>query len=214
MKLARPALAIALGASLVIAGTADAKAKPKPKPLPCNMVTDPANDADIQGGVGNDDSLDITSFDVASDDKKVTMVWRVKKASLKSSVFPVGGIQWDANFDLGEFHLTYSVASDGTTPTGIFSEQATGNANVLGFYPASVDTAKNEVHMTVPVSDFPARIKPGMVFSNFALDTANGKVVLSTGVVDGSGGGLYGDSVAAPDSAYKAGAKNCVVVGK
>lgn len=213
---ARPTLALAAACSLVLTGgatTALAAGKAKPK-VPCNLITDPPNDADIVGGVGNDDALDIVSFDMASNAKKVTFVWRVKKGGLKSSVLPVGGVQWNAGFDLGDFHLLASVASDGTTPKGIFAEKATGNNRVIGFYDAKIDTAKNEVRVTIPTADFPDKIHTGTAFTAFSLDTTNGVIVLDNAVVSGSGGGLYGDTADAPSAVYKSGSANCVVVGK
>ncbi len=67
MRLVRPAVAVVVGVSLVFAGAA--VAAPKKKPLPCNMITDPKGDAELESGVGNDSALDITSIDLASDTK-------------------------------------------------------------------------------------------------------------------------------------------------
>ena len=84
MKLARPALAAALVASVTAAGVAGAATKPKLKPA-CHLIADASGDAPFFGPSPSDDTLDITSGDIATNAKTLTGVVRVKNLTATST---------------------------------------------------------------------------------------------------------------------------------
>ncbi len=207
MRLVRTATAIAIAGSLFAVGASEAATK-----VPCNLITDDKGDADIQSGQGNDAALDITSVDIAADAKTMTLVIRVDKASTKSSVFPVGAIKIQTNFTVNGTGYFASVVSDSAV-NGAFGTTGTGSNTILTTPPAVIDTAKNEIRISVPASDFPTPYKVGDVVSAITGRTSSAVAVIATPVINGSSGGLGIDSATA-DVTYKTGTKNCVTVGK
>lgn len=85
MKISRPALALAAGASLVLSGAAVA-APAKTAPPVCNQVLDDKGDA---GVITDQPSFDILSADVATDSKKLRAVIRLD--ATPSATNPEGG---------------------------------------------------------------------------------------------------------------------------
>lgn len=212
MKLIRPALAMTLVASLAVAGAAEAKVKPKPPKPVCNLITDPKGDAAL--GVSNDDALDLLSVDFGADAKKFTVVARVAKASLKSSVLPAGSIKVTTYFTLGETKYFVTVLSDGTAVSGNFGTQGTGSNTILTFPEGKIDPATNELRITVPAIDFPGPYKTGLEVSAITTFASAAVVKIATPVVNGSTGGRAVDDAANPDKSYKIGNKTCVTIGK
>lgn len=207
MRFARPVVTVALLSAMAGVGSAEAAKAPV-----CNLITDPVGDADIQSGVGNDSALDITSVDLASDAKNLTVVIRVDKAALKSSVYPAGALKFTTNFTVGDAQYFTSVLSDSDV-SGNFGTVGTGSNTILTFPAAVIDTKTNEIRISVPKADFPSPFKTGDVFSAITGRTSSAVVKIATPAVNGSTGGLGIDS-ATSDATYKAGAKNCVTVGK
>ena len=203
MKLVRPALALAVGASLVVAGSAGAVTKPKPV---CNLVTDPAGDASIQPPLPSDDTLDIVSADVASNVKNVTAVLRLKSLAA-TSPFATTGRNYYIQFDLpgGANPVYFSAESDATGTSYRWGDLETVNG--LGSYTPKgdakgvTDTAKNQIRLTVPVSELSAvgKAKPGSKISALHANTTAvlGVLVADVDTADGS-------------KSYIAGAPSCV----
>lgn len=209
MKLVRVAVAAALSASALVAVQASAA------PLPCKLITDPAGDATLEAGQANDSSLDITSIDFGADTKRMTLVIRVAKASMKSAVLPVGSYKVTTDFSFGGDELYASIVSDGTTVSGNFGEVATGVRDILTFPEAKVDTVKNELRITIPGVDFPGGFKKGMTVSDISTSASSAGVSFDIpGVGTGSGGGFVVETAEKAGATHTVGAKNCVVVGK
>ena len=204
----RPALAAALVVTVACTGIASAATKKAaPKPV-CNLVQDPKGDADVAGGAGNDDTLDIVSSDIATKGKLVTAVVRVTKASTTSTNYPYG-ISWRLNFSVGDAQLFLSAISDRSGVVGQYGYTDTTGGHIGGDATAVVDTAANEIRITTPLSSFAdqATIKPGVVLSK--LNSVTGAIAQVSGV-----GNLRFPTVdtAAGDKTYTAGAPSCVPV--
>ena len=209
MKFVRPALAIAVGAGLVIAGSAGAVTKPKPV---CNLVKDAAGDATAGlTSVSNEASWDVLSGDVATSKKALTTVIRVAKLTKSTSSAPEGS-QWRFDFHVGEVNL-YTQAT--STPFGDAfiagytdsTSHSFADSGATGVF----DTAKNEVRVTVPLSAFSdkASIKPGGHLATLAASAGD-----YVNVAGGSPSGSIQADDAEGSKDYIAGASSCVVVGK
>lgn len=214
----RPALALALCATVIGAGVAGAapkakpKAKPKPVPPVCNLVVDDKGDA--TAGVlsaSNVPAWDIVSADLATDAKTLTTVIRVDKLAKSSNDSPLGS-QWRFDFFVGDKHLYTQATSTpfgdkfgfGYTDTTSHGVAAAGATGVF-------DLATSEVRVSVPLSgvESQAKITPGTAVTGLAaqagdyINTAGGSPSLSNAADDATG--------AKP---YAAGAPSCVAVGK
>jgi hypothetical protein len=209
VKLVRLAVATALGASALVGVQANAAAK-----IPCKLLTDVTKDATVEAGQFNDSSIDLTSADIAADKKKLVMVMRVEKASLKSAVLPVGTIKLTGYFTIGQDAYFASALSDGSKVTGNFgtAAKATGETNEILTNPlATIDLAKNEARVTVPLADFPFPYKVGAMITEISAVSSGGVVSVDTGVgVAANTGGLYSDTAEKAGATYKIGTKNCV----
>jgi hypothetical protein len=228
MMLVRPAVAIAVGAALVVATQAGAVAKPKPKPKPkpvCNLVTDPAgdaNDAPLVGGVpvgSSDNAYDITSIDVASNLTTVTGVVRVKKLAKTSSSSPTG-IHWTVALTIGTTHFLLSANEETTGTNGAeldTSDPSTNTYNKIADAKAVFDPARNEVRISAAVRDFTETIKVGKSVLSGLGGTA-GRVYGVKDVTGSFGGDLVtgqdATDTAAGTKTYVAGTLSCVTPGK
>lgn len=245
MKLARPALAIALAGSVAGVGVAHAAAKPKPKPKPiCQFLKDAVGDGNghdtagispfpinginspvpmpaVAGGPSTD-ALDITSADIAGDKKNLTVVIRTKKLAAKDTSAPTG-MRWALGFTAEETVFTLAAHTD---PTGKISFDAAhydpikGGLLYGGGATGTFDTAKSEIHITVPTSLLAteATIKPGAVLSDVFVNAApEVAIVDATGkVVDGA---FFETTLTYSDTAtaaapFKVGTATCVTPGK
>jgi hypothetical protein len=174
MRLYRPALAVALIASVTAAGAAGAATKPKPKPV-CNLVLDPAGDASLQAPLPSDDALDILSADVASNAKSFTAVLRMKNVSASGASQLGHDVQ--ISFDLAgadaPVWIGYTTSAYGgdAFQYGLIGKGTGGATSPTGKATGVVDKAKNEIRMTVPVADLNAlgKVKPGAKVSNLAV---------------------------------------------
>lgn len=220
MKLARPALCLALVASVAAAGAAGAVTKPKPKPKPvCNLVKDPAGDASAQPPLPNDDSLDIISADVASDAKSFTAVIRVKNVSA-TGLSQLGGdlqVQFDLAGAVAPVWIGYNNSAYGgqAFQYGVIGQGQAGSTAPTGDATGVIDTVKNEIRMTVPVADLNGlgKAKPGAKVSNINVATSQ-----VAGVAPNPTGVYAFDSLPVDDAAgtksYIAGYPSCVKPGK
>ena len=198
----RHVLAAALVLPLVAGVTsADAaprrKKKPKPPPPVCLLVKDAPNDATGNGtGLAetpNDPNLDILTADVASNATTLTSVIRL------SAVDGTG-----SNSPLGRDYLV-SFMAKGTVVELVASVGAAGNSWAAAKGTGTVDTAKKEVRMHVPLAALPVPVKAGDVLSQIKVTSwrSVGPGVRRIGLVD------TGIAIAN----YPLGARSCVTVG-
>jgi hypothetical protein len=152
VKLARPVLAVAVGAGLVLSGTAGAASKPKPV---CNLVTDAAGDATgfvVTGTpLPNDTYLDVLSADVATNAKKFAGIIRLSAVGKDSTTVLD---TYYLNFSVGEAKYFVSAQYDGTTATftaGDFTG-TNGGRKSLGAIDGKVDPAAKTVSFSAPLS--------------------------------------------------------------
>jgi hypothetical protein len=206
VRLVRPVVTAAALACLAGGISAQAAAKPV-----CKLVTDDAGDASIQAPLPNDDSLDIISGDVASNAKNVTTVIRLKNLSGASLVAQTGR-NYYAQFDIpGSANPVYfSLEEDATGQTFNWGDLEPGAGGVdtytrKGEATGVVDTAKNEIRVTVPVSDLSAlgKAKPGTKFTalHFSTTAVLGVLVSDVDTADAT-------------KSYVAGTASCVKPGK
>jgi hypothetical protein len=235
MRLIRTSAAVSLGLLVALVPTADAAKKPAVKTVAkpvCNLITDNAKDTfavrsqDGQGAYGpQEDALDILSMDVASDATNLTGVVRVAKLSTTAQSAP-GGIDFRISFTLpgqdptaGNFFLNARTTSAGVPSflLGLRTVVAGGQSTTAKLVDGTgtFDTAKNEIHITVPVSAVKsgnAALAAGSIVSFAGLDQTSARQV-AVNPATGVGSATFAD-VAASESTYKAGAKSCVTPGK
>ena len=212
----RPSLRTVLATSLVAAVALGGGATAAPAKPACNLMTDPKGDASFLDTLPNDRSLDIVSADVATDAKTLTGVVRVDAFSGVSPTSPLGrGYYVLFNAPKAEFpiYLNVQITPDltsfewGTRETlpsgsGRYVEQGTATG--------VVDTAKNELRISVPLKDVAAvtKLTPG---TKLTALTANSTSLIGTSRTP--------SLVATVDDAagtkpYVVGTKSCVVPGK
>lgn len=210
MRSSRPAVFLALAGVVLSAGVASALTpKPTPKPV-CNLIVDKAGDASVLGPDPSDASLDILSADVASNAKHLTAVLRVRNLSA-SSLAATGRnyyVQFSTPTAKNPIYLSYE-----TTPYGNYSSWGAlergaggvGSYTYEGDATATVNKAKNEIRVTVPIGKLAAlaRLKPGAKITKLHANTSAGFVVLVSDVDEA-------DST----KTYIAGAPSCVKPGR
>lgn len=223
MKLARPALAIAVGAAMIVTGTAQAKVKPKPPKPVCNLVTDGTGDAHVVGPDPSVDAWDITSADIAADKKNITVVIRVKKLAKTAPTSAPTGMRWRFGFTAEDIPFSFGAHTDATGAVSYdaaYTDPIKGGQLYGGGVTGTFDTVKNEIHMTAPESLFAsqATIKLGTVLSGLDASSGNEAAISDpTGkVVNGALLRVYppGGDDAPSDKTYKVGALSCVTPGK
>lgn len=201
------------------AGGAAAATKPKVKPV-CNLIKDAAGDASLQAPLPNDDGMDIVGADLASNTKLVTAVLRMKSVG-NGSLSSVTGrrltLEWTVPSGDYPLYLSMSTSQLGTYfDYGYLDTSATPpNIESQGAAQGTIIAAKNEIHITAPLSAFKpfGKVSPG---SKFTEITASGAQVF--GVPQNDSGvytyvsGSLDDATAA--KAYVAGTPSCVVPGK
>ncbi|MCU1672094.1 MAG: hypothetical protein JWN77_207 [Frankiales bacterium] len=203
----RPALALALCATVVGGGVAGAapKAKPKAAPPVCNLLEDAKDDGAVDGG-----ALEIVGGDIATSKKQLTAVIRVAKASTSSTTAPTG-LKWQMIFSVGDANLFASVLSDqlnGVTANYGYFDGTSGN--IEGTATGVIDQAKNEIRVTVPTGAFStASIKPGVKITKIGASAVS-VLQAPTGVANLR---VFSNDSAATEKTYDAGAASCVAVG-
>lgn len=204
----RSTLSVVLAVSLAAAGAASATTKKKPrKPAPkpvCHLV-----------GAGTssptDDSLKITSADIATNATMLTVVIRVAKLATGADPGAPTGRQWELDF----------TADNRQMSLGVFDGPA-GTASTYGIGTATLDTAKNEIRYSVKLADLASKTSTPMVkngstsFANFTAFSA--LVVQAPSQARAAGFGAYIWPISRADSAqstkkYTAGYPSCVTVG-
>jgi hypothetical protein len=218
VRVLRPLTAVAVGASVILAGAA--VAAPKAKPV-CNLVSDAAGDSSVYpaGGV-SDDALDVTGVDLASDKTSITGVIRVKKLSASSTNAPTG-MSWTVNFSAEgtDFSLAGHATAAGTIVFDTAYAGATGGSLYGPGTTGVFDTTKNEVRITAPLSMLSpqADIRAGKTKITGISGRTGGEILVpdATGTF---GPTLFSDSEFSADTTgeagYLAGTPSCVAIGK
>lgn len=219
-----PVLALAA----VAATSAQAAAKPS-----CNTIRDAKGDTFAvrsQDGVAaygpQDDGLDITSGDLASDGKVVTAVVRLSKLSRAVQTSPTG-LTVGLDFLIGQsdsvVRLQAVLATNQADRFEVSAKAVGAVANTpstfVGEVKGVVDPAKNEIRITAPAAMLApyGAIKPGVkLFPNDAESATASRGVPAITTTPGqpmTTRGPFAD-VAAGGDVVKVGAKSCVVPGK
>jgi hypothetical protein len=219
VRIVRPVVCLALAVSLTAAGAAGAATRPKPKPVKpvCNLVVDPAGDATV-GVAPADDALDIVSADVASDAKSFTAVIRVADAAAvqQSQLGSEVQITFELAGAVAPVFIQYNNSAYGgkAFQYGVIGQGDAGSTSPTGDAIGVVDTAKNEIRMTVATSainEF-GKAKPGAKVSNLTVATAQ-----LVGIAPNPTGVYAYNSLAVDDAtgskAYIAGYPSCVKPG-
>ena len=223
--------ALLLCTSLALVGCAGvASAAPKAKPV-CNLITDAAGDAgynNVPGGDGDD----IVSADLATDATTVTGVVRVAGLSTPDPEAPLGRnytVLFTAPKSADLLFMSARTYPQGTKfiygyqaedpNTGVTTNYALGDAAGV------VDTAKGEIHISVPVKGFvdgaKAKLAPGTKLAGLSATVER---IVGQGFVPSQspapgaprvplGGFLLAFDDAAGGS-YVMGTPSCVAVGK
>jgi len=213
VKLVRPAVAVAVGAGLVLSGTAGAVSKPKPV---CNQVTDAAGDATgfyvlASSPLPSDPNLDILSGDVAADKKNVTAVIRLAAVG-SDSLSPTGDTYYFTFSIAGtKYYLEAAVEGSSSSYT-VGTYDATGLRSGLGAATGAVIADKKEIHITAPNSVFGA--KSGNVIGDMDVLAQRLMGVPSSAPTPTHPAGTFTADEAVGSATTKVGAPSCVVVGK
>ena len=200
MKLVRPAVAAALGAGLVLAGTAGAVTKPV-----CNLVTDASGDATgfvvTSSPLPNDATLDILSADVATNAKNFAGIIRLAAVGKDSTSMQD---TYYLNFSANGTKYFVSANYDGTTATftaGDFSGTPAGSRHSIGSISGKVDAASKTVSFSAPLSTW--GLKGTSAISGFD--------VLAQRYLGGAGRGVTPTAdEAISDKTYKGSTPSCL----
>lgn len=230
MKFRAVALSVALLSASVAAPAALAAKKPAPKPLPkvCNLITDPTGDASYNNAPGSGGD-DLTGGDVASDGKVVTAVIRVASLTVPDPQWLPGRnyvLYFATKGSANTLFLAARTYPQGTQFSyGYQAPDPTSGINTnykLGDGTGTVDTAKNEVHITAPLSAFSAaqvKLTPGTKLIGLDAQTQRiaGQGLVPSQSVAGTrvpiGGLLLQFDDAAGAKPYVIGQPSCVKAG-
>jgi hypothetical protein len=216
----------------LVAGVAPvADAAPKPKPT-CQNISDAKGDTfavraqDTQGAYGpQEDALDITSADLASDGKVVTAVVRIAALSRAIASSPTG-FTTGVDFVIGSSDSTVRLSAV-LTPNGDRFEVSAAAADALPNQPSTfvgevtgvVDEKKGEVRIHAPAALLApyGALKPGTkLIPNDAQSATVSRAVpalTSTPGAPMTTRGPFAD-IAAGGKTALVGAPSCVVPGK
>ena len=196
-KILATAAIVALVAGVSAADAAPRRRKPAPPKPVCKIIQDAKGDATewIFTTGPNDPALDMISADLVTDATRVTAVWRMDKLTGDSTSWGVGrGFQ--TSFKVrGETLILQAVAA----PNGNLWQNGAGTG--------TVDTAKNEVRMTVPIAKLRLPVKPGEKLTDIVATTwrTSGNTEFKVGRSDTAN--------AVTPFYYVAGHPSCVKVG-
>lgn len=232
---------VAIGGTANAAGHKKGKARPKPVRPVCNLVVDPAGDAPFDpigtglSQVPNDPNGDIVSADLASDGKSVTAVIRVKSLATPDSTYPLAHfymLSWtapghDTPVYLGGVVDPNPAAGTVFGPQFVFGDGGSfGPQGALLYYnidstavKGTVDTAKNTITMSIPISAIAkyGKFTPGNTFSGLQASSqalVNGPVLpMNVAPVGGSIAWGWAEDTADGTKSYSAGAPSCVKPG-
>ncbi|HEV2890622.1 MAG TPA: hypothetical protein VGX28_09620 [Frankiaceae bacterium] len=225
----RRSLALLAAAALTATATPALAAPPKAKPV-CGLVRDPAGDTSSPApDRALDSQLDITSADVATDRKNVTVVLRLASLTAADPANPQGRV-YEFDFTAAEknFIVLGNLLPGGNSFNVFISdtrfEEGKGGARAatgIGQATGVVDVVAKEVRMTAPLSVFDpyANLRAGTLYylsawtyrangmsAQPALEQASVEVTTAFGIgVDEAWG---------RKSYYRAGAASCVKPGR
>jgi hypothetical protein len=214
----RAAVAASLSVALGVPGVASSTAS---RPKVCKLITDPTGDTfvvntqDLAKVYGpQDDALDITSVDLASNTKWVTAVVRVVHLDTAPTIGPYGAafeVSWripgvtDKYFFLGGWgHSTTTEFTVGWRDSALTSTKS----HYLGDAYGTFDPAKNEVRISAPVALFSAfgrGMKPGTKISFNSLQQYSYRWSIAS---------AYPADEATSEATYITGTPSCVTPGK
>lgn len=223
-RLAFLATGLLAGATL----TGLATAAPAPPPV-CQLIKDAKGDAKYNN-VPGDGSVDITSADVASDGKTVTAVVRVDKLTVPNPQSPLGQA-WFLKFNVkGAPEILFLSARQypqgNAFVYGYTAEDPNTGINTsytLGTATGALDTAKNEIRISVPAEKFKdakAKLTKGTKLTGLLADSwriaGQGAVPSQNvgGVARVPLGGFLLPFDTAEGKTYTVGTRSCVVLGK
>lgn len=219
-----------VAAVLVVAGTAaiPAHAVTKVKTV-CKIVTDDTGDTFLARATEGQDknpqepALDVTSADLASDGKVITAVIRVQKFATPVQSAPEG-IGYAFTFLLPTSNLEASLRAVLITGQQPYFEATSRDMTVpngpsvyLGAATGSVLAAKNEIHISAPVSVFSTLgpIKKGTKLAPGTDEATSGRAVPpSPGVAGKPAATRMAYADAASGKGYTVGTPSCVTPGK
>lgn len=194
----RIVVAIVASAALAAGTGAAEAARPKPKPL-CNLVTD--DKADVATG---NQSLDIVSGDLATNAKTITAVIRVAKLTAEDTMSPTGRY----------FEFAFTYEGSGYAIKALLTP--TGNIWADGKGTGVVDTAKNEVRISMPIDQLTGHpvFKPGALITDMLIRTDVGNpAIKETPFLALPLTFLYAGDKAPSTKKYPINAASCVRVG-
>lgn len=215
-RLARPAIALSLGATAVLGGAATAA----PAKVACNIIEDEKGDTflyrtvDEPGEYGpQEDRADIVSGDVASDGKVITGVIRVVNLAATAATSPYG-VAYDINFTAPSvtpsLFMRATVTAAGTTVSQAGTRErlpaVTSLSTVLASGTAVVDLKQNEVRFSFPLSTWSG---VGGIKKGDRLSFGD----ITTGRATGDSRAVFMD-VTTNSKPYKVGDRSCVAPGK
>jgi hypothetical protein len=133
----------------LLAGPVVSQAAAKPKPV-CHLIPDAPDDTSPVPA----DSLELLSADIASDARRLTAVFRVKQLADTEPTAPLGRI-YQVNL-IGQGGTTYAFLSYFVTPAGgafKYGYRSVGSVDeAKGAATGKIDSARNEIRVTVPVA--------------------------------------------------------------
>lgn len=182
------------GVLVLVSGGAASAARPKPKPPLCKLVGDGTGDVKT-----NNESLDITGGDIATNAKTITAVIRVKKLTKEDLTSPTGRY----------FEVSFAYEGRGQQINAVIDPMGTIKwAGGLGT--GHFDTNRNEVRIHMPVDALIGRpqLKAGALLTNLMVRTDLGNPVFAMPTT----GLILGDS-APGTKPYPVHAASCVRVG-
>ncbi|MBK5305119.1 MAG: hypothetical protein JJD92_00370 [Frankiaceae bacterium] len=229
----RLALVPAIALVALVSPMANAATKPAKVAPSCNTITDPAGDTfavrsqDQQGAYGpQEDGLDVTSGDLASDGKVVTAVVRIAKLSRSIALSPTGmsaGIEFTIGGSDTIVRLQAVLVTGQADRFEVTSIAADAVPNTPSTYVGAatgvVDLPKNEVRISAPVAllaPFGPVTKGTKLFPGDAQSATTGRatpVSTTTPGAPASTRGAFAD-VAIGGKPVVVGAPSCVVPGK
>ena len=229
MNVTRLAVALAVGATALVSGAATAA----PVKV-CNLVTDPSGDTfllryqdelPLAGHVlpygPQEDGLDITSVDVATNATTITAVVRFKAVSSAIATSPRGytaRVQFATPDALGADRTFYldALVTGGTGTFQAGYRDVTANVSTkLTDATGVIDTKANEIRISAPLSAWASTnggLKNGTVLDMGYDQTASRFV--ATNPATGSNTSAFADVVVGEEKSYKVGTPSCVPVGK
>ncbi len=213
----RSALVVVLVGALIPAAAAQAAQRPRNQSRVCHLVTDPWNDATggpLGNPTGTEMAYDVTSADIATDQRTITAAVRVAGLAKSTSSSPTG-LHWRLDFTvlgsstplfLQAFSTPFGDNFDMGWVDGGTSNSYSG-ARVTGVF----DFERNEVRVSAPITTpkDDANLSPGAVIES--LKASAGRFYNTAGTHPSVS---ERTDVAESGRTYTAGTPSCVPVGR